>query len=92
MPIDREPWKSRYPSLGSYLTDRFGRPVGGVVRGNRLVSTPLGRIDDRECVAVLDNVEVACGSCELESLVGSARAGAVEVGGVRIGPVGPRPR
>ena len=92
MPIDREPWKSRYPSLGSYLTDRFGRPVGGVVRENRLVSTPLGRIDDRECVAVLDNAEVACGHCELESLVSAARVGSVDVGGVRVGPVGPRPR
>lgn len=58
VPIDKEPWKSRYPTLGSYLTDRFGRPVGGVFEGNALVATPMGNIDDRECVQVEGNVTV----------------------------------
>ena len=58
VPIDREPWKSRYPTLQTYLTDRFGRPVGGVVEGNALLATPLGNIADRECVHVEDNTTV----------------------------------
>lgn len=92
LPIASEPWRSRYPSLQGYLSDRFGRPVGGKVRSNRLVATPLGRIDDRECVQVEGNLDVACESCELDSLVRAARAGTVEVGSLRVGPVGPRPR
>ncbi|MFM7299369.1 MAG: hypothetical protein ACKO4Q_19365, partial [Planctomycetota bacterium] len=92
IPIEREPWSSRYPSLRSYLSDRFGRPVGGVVRSNRLVATPLGRIDDRECVQVEDNLDVASEGCELEALLRGTRSSAVDVGGVRVGPVGPRAR
>ena len=57
VPIDREPWKSRYPTLGAYLTDRFGRPANGVVSGNMCFATPLGTIADRECVQVEGNVE-----------------------------------
>lgn len=56
VPIDREPWRSRYPTLGAYLSDRFGRPVGSEVTGNVFLATPLGRIDDRECVRVEGNV------------------------------------
>ncbi len=58
VPIDKEPWKSRYPTLGAYLTDRFGRPANGVVAGNMFFATPLGAIADRECVIVVGNVEV----------------------------------
>lgn len=58
VPIDKEPWRSRYPTLGNYLTDRFGRPVGGVFERNALLATPLGNIDDRECVRVEGNVTV----------------------------------
>jgi hypothetical protein len=57
VPIDKEPWRTRYPSLQAYLTDRFGRPVGGVVEGNVCFATPLGKILDRECVRVDGNVE-----------------------------------
>jgi hypothetical protein len=46
MPIDREPWRSRFPTLKDYLSDRFGRPVGDVVTGTILVGTSLGVIDD----------------------------------------------
>ena len=59
VPIDQEPWKSRYPTLGAYLTDRFGRPVGGLVEGNVLIDTALGNIDDPECVRVEGNVTLA---------------------------------
>lgn len=58
VPIDQEPWASRYPTLQTYLTDRFGRPVGGVVAGNALIATPLGNIADRECVRVEANTTV----------------------------------
>ena len=58
VPIDREPWVSRYPTLGQYLTDRFGRPVGGHVDGNLFFATPIGHIADPECVRVEANVEV----------------------------------
>lgn len=92
LPIEREPWSSRYPTLRGYLSDRFGRPVGGVVRANRLVATPLGRIDDRECVQVLDNVPVENELHDLEALVEAARGGTVWIGDVRVGPVGPRAR
>jgi len=50
MPVGSEPWKSRYPHLGDYLSFDFGRPVRGVLADTRLVDTPLGRIDDRERV------------------------------------------
>lgn len=61
VPIEQEPWASRYPALQTYLTDRFGRPVGGVVQGNALLGTPLGDIADRECVRVEDNTTVPLG-------------------------------
>lgn len=57
VPIDREPWSTRYPTLATYLTDRFGRPANGLVEGNVFLATPLGRIDDRECVRLEANVE-----------------------------------
>jgi hypothetical protein len=58
VPIDREPWASRYPTLRGYLTDRFGRPANGVVAGNVFMATPLGTVADRECVRVEGNAEV----------------------------------
>jgi hypothetical protein len=96
MPIEREPWRSRFPSLGSYLTDRFGRPAGSVVQDCLLIATPFGRIDDRECVR-----ESGTATSELsgdaarafgEELARRARVEQVAVGGRRIGPVGPRVR
>ncbi|MCB9898677.1 MAG: right-handed parallel beta-helix repeat-containing protein [Planctomycetes bacterium] len=59
VPIASEPWASRYPSLGRYLDDRFGRPVGSRVVGNRFVATPFGSVDDPECVQVDANVETS---------------------------------
>ena len=50
VPVDSEPWRSRYPHLGDYLTFDFGRPVRGVLAGSHLIGTPLGRIDDRKRV------------------------------------------
>jgi hypothetical protein len=96
MPLDREPWRSRYPSLQSYLTDRFGRPVGGVVEGNALLATPLGTIEDRECVRETGTVELPTVPAEDLAAVGDrlieqARAGRVSIGGTILGPVGPRP-
>jgi hypothetical protein len=58
VPIDREPWASRYPTLAHYLDDRFGRPANGLVAGNVLLATPLGTIADRECVKVENNAEL----------------------------------
>ncbi len=58
VPIDIEPWKSRYPTLAVYLTDRFGRPTNGLVARNIFLATPLGRIDDKECVKLESNVEL----------------------------------
>ncbi len=58
VPIDQEPWRTRYPTLQTYLTDRFGRPVNGLVAGNMLFATPLGTIADRACVKIEGNVEV----------------------------------
>jgi parallel beta-helix repeat protein len=65
VPIDQEPWKSRYPSLSSYLSDRFGRPVGSVVERFVLVDTPLGNIDDREAVKVGAMVTIEPGGDEI---------------------------
>jgi hypothetical protein len=75
VPIDREPWSTRYPTLSSYLTDRFGRPANGVVTGNILLATPLGTIADRECVTVENNTELKASlpSDELAALVAPER-------------------
>ncbi|MEY2786342.1 MAG: hypothetical protein RL277_2554 [Planctomycetota bacterium] len=50
MPLESEAWKRRFPSLSSYASDRMGRPVGARVLDNELMGTPLGTIEDRECV------------------------------------------
>ena len=95
MPVDQEPWRSRYPTLRTYLTDRFGRPVGGRVEGNALLETPPGRIEDRECVEESGTLQlpVPTGSSLEETcdrLIRQACEGSVTVGNARLGPVGPR--
>ncbi|HHI81250.1 MAG TPA: right-handed parallel beta-helix repeat-containing protein [Planctomycetes bacterium] len=56
VPIDREPWKSRYPSLQRYLSDRMGKPVGSKVLGNLFFGTRLGTIADPKTVEVRGNL------------------------------------
>jgi len=56
IPIDHEPWASRYPMLKEYLSDRFGRPVGSKVIGNAFFHTRFGKVADRDCVEVRDNL------------------------------------
>ena len=58
MPLDREPWRSRYPTLAEYESDRMGRPVGSVVAGNVFVATPFGRVDDPQVMRVEQNLEL----------------------------------
>jgi hypothetical protein len=55
VPYREPPWSVRFPMLRSYLTDRFGRPVGSAVVGNAFCGVPLGSIEDRECVRVEGN-------------------------------------
>ncbi len=69
VPIDKEPWATRYPTLGTYLTDRFGRPVGSAFTGNALLATPLGNIDDPECVRVEDNQTISINTASTGILV-----------------------
>jgi hypothetical protein len=84
MPVESEPWKSRYPHLGDYLSFDFGRPVRGVLADTRLVATPLGRIDDRERViesgTVREPVEGAAIEARVAEILASMRS-----------TVGPRP-
>ena len=96
MPIDREPWRTRYPTLGGYLTDRFGRPVGGRVEGNALLATAPGTIEDRECVRESGTVTLPApppdGLRALgDDLIARARRERIRVGNAELGPVGPRP-
>jgi len=58
LPLDTPPWSERFPSLATYLSDGFGRPLGSELVGNRFFHTPLGRIDDREAVTLRDNEEI----------------------------------
>lgn len=94
MPVDREPWKSRYPGLASYLTDRFARPVRGVVSDSFLINTPFGKIDDHECVteSATSSETVAPDAIEARatSLIEQARHAEVTIGAAELGPVGPR--
>jgi len=105
MPVAAEPWATRYPHLGDYLTHRFGEPVRGVLSGSLLVATPIGRIDDRELVTESGTTSAGLGGAgardadasaspdpaAIRSLLERARRGAVEIGRTRLGPVGPRP-
>jgi parallel beta-helix repeat protein len=38
VPVDQEPWKSRYPMLAKTLADRPGAPVGSRITGNAFVA------------------------------------------------------
>lgn len=93
MPLSSEPWRTRFPTLATYLTDRFGRPVGSSITGSVLVGTPLGRIDDRECVRVEETQVIPTEEAVLrdmcDNVLAKARAGSVQISSVRIGPVGP---
>jgi len=94
-PIDEEPWRSRYPNLATYLTDRPSRPVGGRVAGNALLGSPIGKIEDPTLVLESDTIELAppAGSTLDEAcadLIRRATAGELVVGRARLGPVGPR--
>ena len=94
-PIDEEPWRSRYPRLATYLTDRPSRPVGGRVEGNALLGSPLGKIEDPTLVIESGTIVIeprdgqsldeAC-----DELVRRAIEGEITVGRARLGPVGPR--
>jgi hypothetical protein len=98
MPIASEPWRTRFPTLGTYLSDRFGRPVGSSIEGSVLIGTPFGRVDDTGCVRVEGTIVQpieggdAAGEAECARLLRAARGGEVECAGVRLGPVGPRRR
>ena len=97
IPIDREPWSSRYPLLQSYLTDRFARPVGGRVENNALLASKFGKIEDRACVqesgtVVLEPVTTQSLEDASADLVQRVRAGEVTIGSARLGPVGPAQR
>ena len=93
VPIATEPWQQRYPSLGSYLTDRFGSPVGSSVTGSVLVATRPPRIEDRESVREEGTVVLpapeALGAAG-DALLAAARSTGCELGGSSFGPVGPR--
>jgi hypothetical protein len=95
--VDQEPWRTRYPTLQDYLTDRFGRPVNGTVAGNALMATAPGKIDDRECVTESGTLTlpVPAGTtieAECERLIRAACTGQVQVGNATLGPVGPSRR
>ena len=96
MPVGRPPWSERYPRLAAYATDRPGRPAGGELDRSMLVATPLGRIDDRECVREDGTMLVKItpeGLAELEvRAVDEPRRGPCTIGPAALGPVGPRPR
>ena len=96
MPVATPPWSERYPRLAAYATDRFGRPVGGELLDSTLVGSPLGRVDDRECVRE-DGTRLvkisADGLAQLEAeVVDASRRGPFTIGATVLGPVGPRPR
>jgi hypothetical protein len=93
VPVESDAWKRRYPRLGEYLSDRFGRPVRGEVVDNVLVGTPLGSIEDRKGVEERGNrVERVAGeplSAHCDAWLAQVRSGATDVAGIAIGPVGP---
>lgn len=94
MPIDSAVWRRRFPTLKDYLTDRFGRPVNGIVEGTLLVGTPLGRIDDRECVRETGTKTLAMPADELarqgDEWLAAVRKGRIKIDAFAVGPVGPR--
>ena len=97
IPVGQEPWRTRYPTLQTYLTDRFGRPANGTVMGNAMMATAPGKIDDREGVQETGTVTlpVPAGTtieAECERLIRAACTGQVQVGNATLGPVGPSRR
>ena len=94
VPVDSKTWRRRYPKLRSYLKDRFGRPVGGSFVGNLLVATPLGNIEDPQCVDESRTTVWGLDPDELDrqcnEWIESACRGPLELGNTRLGPVGPR--
>jgi hypothetical protein len=94
MPIESELWRLRFPTLPRYLDDRLGRPVGGRVLANHLVGTPLGTIEDRECVEVSGTTEESLTGEALtryaRALIERARHESITLGACTLGPVGPR--
>jgi hypothetical protein len=95
MPIGEEPWQSRFPTLREYLTDRFGRPVNGLVAGTLLLGTPPGSIDDRECVreegTTTAKIDGAALASACDRWLAAVRRQRIDIGEFTIGPVGPRP-
>ena len=95
MPVAREPWSTRFPTLSRYLDDRRGRPVGGRVEGMLLANSAPGRIDDRECVLESGTVRLEerdDAEAWADALLERVRGGSATVGGRSFGPAGPRTR
>jgi hypothetical protein len=94
MPVDAEPWRSRYPGLPAYRTERFGRPVRDVLEDSLLIGTPLGRIEDREGVAERgtrsDDLAGEALAARCDAILAQVRAGACTVGPATLDGVGPR--
>ncbi|MCK6446389.1 MAG: right-handed parallel beta-helix repeat-containing protein [Planctomycetes bacterium] len=93
LPVESELWRSRYPHLAAYLTDRFGRPTNGLVEANELVATPLGEIHDRECVVERGTTLLASDELELARVrawLARATTEPLTLGSRVFGPVGPR--
>lgn len=93
VPVANEPWRTRYPTLGGYLTDGFGRPRGSSVSGSVLVASRPPRIEDRESVHETGTVALDP-PADLDSAadrwIAQVRHGTLQLGGLSFGPVGPR--
>jgi hypothetical protein len=94
MPIEAEPWRTRFPSLQHYRDDRFGRPVGSEIQGTTLLASPLGTIEDRECVHESGTQSVAADESAVAQMAHAwlqdARLKSIQVAGRPFGPVGPQ--
>ena len=94
MPVGAEPWKTRYPGLAAYLTERFGRPVRDLLEDSLLIGTPLGRIEDREGVTERGTrTEELAGlalAARCDAILAQVRAGPCTVGPATLEGVGPR--
>ena len=93
VPVANEPWRTRYPTLGGYLTDGFGRPRGSSVSGSVLVASRPPRIEDRESVHETGTVALdppAHLDSAADRWIAQVRHGTLQLGGLSFGPVGPR--
>ncbi len=94
MPIAAEPWRTRFPSLQRYRDDRFGRPVGSDIQGTMLMASPLGTIEDRECVRESGTQTVPLDEAQATQITNAwlqvARQQAITIAGRSFGPVGPK--